>query len=120
LQYLVHDLFYKITLYENEILEANYTKLEDGKFQVDLKLKSAKFYVDSIGNQTEIALHDYIYVALMDEDDNEFYYRKHKFDTNEKSIQIITDQKPAKAGLDPFLVLIDRNMENNKMKISEL
>ncbi len=120
LQYLVHDLFYKITLYENEILGANCTELESGKFQVDLKLKSAKFYVDSIGNQTETSINDYIYVALMDEDDNEFYYRKHKFDSNEKSIQIITDQKPAKAGLDPYLVLIDRNMENNKMKVREL
>ncbi len=56
----------------------------------------------------------------MDEDDNEFYYEKYKFDTNEKSIQIITDQKLAKAGLDPFLVLIDRNMENNKRKVTEL
>ena len=65
-------------------------------------------------------LNDYIYVALMDEDNNEFYYQKHKFDTNEKSLQIITDQKPAKAGLDPFLVLIDRNMDNNKMRVKKL
>jgi len=120
LQYLVHDLFYEISLYENEIIDAKYTVLEDGKFQVDLDLKTAKFYVDSIGNQTEIDMNDYIYVALMDEDNNEFYYQKHKFDTNKKTIQIISDQKPVHAGLDPFLVLIDRNMDNNKMEVTEL
>jgi hypothetical protein len=59
-------------------------------------------------------------VALLDEDDNEFYYQKHKFDSNEKTVQIITDQKPVKAGLYPFLVLIERNMDNNKIKVSEL
>ena len=120
LQYLVHDLFYEIALYENEIIGATCTELETGKYQVDLDLKTTKFYVDSIGNQTEAPLNDYIYVALMDEDDNEFYYQKHKFDTNEKSIQIITDTKPVKAGIDPFLVLIDRNMDNNKMKVKEM
>ncbi|MBC8487562.1 MAG: hypothetical protein H8D45_16145 [Bacteroidetes bacterium] len=32
---------------------------------------------------------------------------------------VITDQIPAKAGIDPYLVLIDREMDNNVCEVKE-
>lgn len=119
LKYLVDDLFNKITIYENEISKATCKELTSGKFQIDLELKAAKFYLDGIGNQTEAPLHDYIYVALLDDKENEYYYQKHLFDANQKSIRIITDKKPTKAGIDPFMVLIDRDGDNNVIKVGK-
>ena len=34
-------------------------------------------------------------------------------------IQILTDSIPAKAGIDPYLVLIDREMDNNVCEVKE-
>jgi hypothetical protein len=117
LKYLVNDLFYRITLYENEVTSATCKALPSGKYEVELSLKSAKFYADSIGNQTEAPLRDYIYVGLMDDNGDEIYYKKHLFDTNNKTIRLIADRKPATAGLDPFFVLIDRNIKNNTTQV---
>ncbi len=119
LKYLVEDLFLKITLYENKMNAATYKQLADGKYQVELDIETIKYYADSAGNQTEAPLHDYIYVALMDEMGEEFYYQKHLFTENQSNLQIITDQIPAKAGIDPYLVLIDREMDNNICEVKE-
>ncbi len=113
MKYLVDDLFLKITLYENKMEEASYKKVDDGKYIVNLNVETIKYYADSVGNQIEASLNDYIYVALLDEKGEAFYYQKHLFTENTTTIQIVTDQIPAKAGVDPYLVLIDRETENN-------
>ncbi len=118
LQYLVSDLFTKITLYDNKINSASYQKLDDGNFIVNLDVSAVKFYADSIGNQTEAHLKDYIYIALMDETGESYYYKKHLFTQSENKIQILTDRIPSKAGIDPYLVLIDREMEDNICDVS--
>ncbi|MCD4697384.1 MAG: hypothetical protein K8S16_14205, partial [Bacteroidales bacterium] len=46
-------------------------------------------------------------------------YKKHLFTENNSTIQIITDQIPTQAGIDPFLVLIDREMDNNICEVKE-
>ena len=35
-------------------------------------------------------------------------------------IEIIVEKKPAKAGIDPYAILIDRERENNLVKISKM
>jgi len=119
LKYLVNDLFLNITLYENKMNKATYLKINDSKYIVNLDIETMKYYADSVGNQTEAALNDYIYVALLDEEGEEFYYRKHLFTDNNSTIKIITDQIPVKAGIDPYLVLIDREMDNNECEVIE-
>jgi len=119
LKYLVNDLFLNITLYENKMNKATYLKINDSKYIVNLDIETMKYYADSVGNQTEAALNDYIYVALLDEEGEEFYYRKHLFTDNNSNIKIITDQIPVKAGIDPYLVLIDREMDNNECEVIE-
>ncbi|NQU32834.1 MAG: hypothetical protein HQ521_06330 [Bacteroidetes bacterium] len=113
LKYLVNDLFNKITLYENKIVGAKYQQIDDYSYLVNLDIKTAKFYADSFGNQTKAPLADYIYIGLMDKDGEAFYYEKHLFKENTNSLQIITDQIPTKAGIDPYFVLIDRDLEDN-------
>jgi ABC-2 type transport system permease protein len=119
LKYLVNDLFVKITLYENKMNWATYKLLKDGNYEVNLNMETTKFYADSVGNQTEAPLNDYIYVALMDEKGEAFYYKKHLFTQSNSTIQIITDKKPAKAGIDPYLVLIDHEMNDNVCEVKE-
>ena len=119
LKYLVDDLFLNITLYENKINEASYKEMKDGQYIVNLDVETIKYYADSVGNQDEALLNDYIYVALLDEAGEAFYYRKHLFTSTSSTIRIVTDQIPAKAGIDPYLVLIDREMDNNVCEVNE-
>ncbi|MCD4683977.1 MAG: hypothetical protein K8R86_11895, partial [Bacteroidales bacterium] len=119
LKYLVDDLFLNITLYENKINGASYRKVKDDQYIIDLEVETIKYYADSAGNQTEAALHDYIYVALMDEEGENWYYQKHLFTENISTVQIMTDQIPVQAGIDPYLVLIDREMDNNVCEVKK-
>jgi len=119
LKYLVDDMFLKITLYENKINGANYEVTDDGNYLVELDVETMKYYADSVGNQTEAKLKDYIYVALFDEDGEAYYYQKHLFTTTNSVIQIITDRIPAQAGIDPYYLLIDRDLEDNILNVKE-
>ena len=120
LQYLVTDLFEKITLYENETKSAYCEILSNEKYKVSINVKATKFYADSIGTQTEQPLNDYIYVGILNEDKEEIYYKKHKFTQNKTEIEIIVNEKPYFAGIDPFVVLIDRDRENNLKEVEEM
>jgi len=116
LQYLITDMFEKITLYENKVDTVTYTALNNGKYKVNMSLESHKFYADSIGTQTEAPIKDYIYVGVLGEGDEEIYYKKHLFDKNKKEFEIIVDKEPLKAGIDPFRILIDRDKSDNMKK----
>jgi hypothetical protein len=113
LQYLVDDLFLNITLYENKINEANYSRISDNQYLVELDVDVFKYYADTVGHQTQAYLKDYLYVALMDQNEEAFYYQKHLFTSTNSKIQLITDKIPVSAGIDPYNVMIDRDIENN-------
>ena len=116
-QYLITDLFENVTLYENEAVSAKYEKLTDGKFKVDLTVKAKKFYADSIGTQSEAPLNDYIYIGVIGENEEELYLKKHKFTQHESEFEIFVDKKPVRAGIDPFVILIDRDRKNNLVNV---
>ncbi|HEX7401237.1 MAG TPA: ABC transporter permease subunit [candidate division Zixibacteria bacterium] len=118
LQYLITDLFETITLWENETKSASYVVRDDGKYKVTLEISAYKFRADSIGNQTEIPIQDYIDIGVMGENGEELYLNKHKITRNESDIEIIVDQKPVQAGIDPHLILIDRERNNNLVAVS--
>ncbi|MFM8918128.1 MAG: M1 family aminopeptidase, partial [Bacteroidota bacterium] len=48
LRYLINDLFKKITLFDNRVLEAN-VKIVDQGYETTLKIQATKMYADSMG-----------------------------------------------------------------------
>ncbi len=119
LRYIVTDLFETITLWENRAESASYVELKDGRYKVAIEVSTHKFRADSIGNQTEIPIEDYIDIGVLGEDDEELYLRKHKLTRNESEIEIVVDKKPARAGIDPYVVLIDRDRDDNLVVVKE-
>jgi ABC-2 type transport system permease protein len=117
LQYVVEDLFQTITIYENKALSAEARKMEDGSYQITLTVEAKKFRADSIGNQSEIPTNDYVYLGVLDENGGELYLRKHRITANPSTFEITVNGKPAQAGIDPHLILIDRNREDNLVKV---
>ena len=59
LQYLIHDLFETITLYDNRALSAPRRRsAPDGKYEVTLKVSAKKMRADEQGKESEVPMDD--------------------------------------------------------------
>ncbi len=123
LRYLIHDLFETITLLENKLTAATYTERPDGKYEVKLVVEAQKFRADSLGNETEIPIHDWIDVGVFGPDQRQsdyyetsgkpLYFRKHLITQPNTEITVVVDEAPHKAGFDPYSKLIDKDYGDN-------
>lgn len=124
--YLVADMFEKITIYENYLKDLQFKQLPDKRYQVSLTVGSAKFYSDSIGKQITAPVKDYMDIGIFGtakingkETEKQLLLQRIKMDTPEKTFTFIVSDKPASAGIDPYLKLIDRTPANNQYKFGE-
>jgi hypothetical protein len=121
LQYLVKDMFEEITLYENRITNASYTDDGNGWYKVALQLNAKKFVADSLGYEKEQPFHDWVEIGVFaqnKETGSPLYIGKHRLKAGENNIEILVKEKPARAGIDPYFKLVDRNPEDNTMRVS--
>ena len=113
LRYVLTDLFETITLHDNRAVSASCEPLDSGKYKVNLKVSCRKFRSDAWGKETEIPIRDYISVGILDEKGEEIYLKKHLIDRPEMGIEVVVERLPHRAGIDPFLILIDKNRDDN-------
>ncbi|WP_201982233.1 ABC transporter permease/M1 family aminopeptidase [Hymenobacter rubidus] len=129
LQYLLRDMFETITLYKNELKTATYTPRPDGKYDVSLTIKADKLRADSLGNEKSIPMADYLEVGVFgpDKSDGEawdvrgkpLYLKKVKITTPETTLNFVVNEKPAKAGVDPYQKVIERYYYDNVKFVDE-
>ncbi|KAA9325317.1 hypothetical protein F0P96_20155 [Hymenobacter busanensis] len=126
LQYLVTDLFEKITLYENKVDSASYRKLPNGQYRVMLTVDTKKLYADSLGNETpDLKSRDLIDVGVLGRkkvngkwQDVPLLVEKRRLKPGRNRLEFTVPTKPERAGIDPFNKLVDRNPDDN-VKIPE-
>nr|MBA3915685.1 ABC transporter permease [Terriglobales bacterium] len=118
-QYLYDDLWENITLYNLRAQSATATKLADGKYRVQLTAVAAKMRADGRGEETPLALHDWIDVGVQDAQGKYLYLQKQKIESANPVISVEVSGVPAKAGLDPLNKLIDRQPDDNVTAITE-
>ena len=116
----VGDLFREITLYENRATEATYTETDDGRYRVDLTINARKLQADSLGTESPVAMDAYVDIGVFATDadvgsseQQTLYLKKHRLTDGEQTVSVTVDEKPAQAGVDPYVVLIDRNTDDN-------
>lgn len=121
LHYLVEDWFKKITLYDFRLKEAQLRELDNGRYAVDLEIEAAKIYADTIGNETRLSPNDWVDIGLYADEDEEklLTVKRVKFDKEKMTFSLTTDQKPAKAAIDPHRLLIERIVDDNVKGVSE-
>ena len=126
LQYLVTDMFEKITLYENYVKKLDYKKINDTTYKVNLTLGCAKFYSDSTGNLKRGAVNDFVDIGIFNTNkvknkdvEKPLLFTRVKMDTPEKTFEFTVNKLPVSAGIDPYLKLIDRTPKNNQYKFGE-
>ena len=123
-KYLIKDLFDDITLFSNRTLEATAKKRSDGKYDVTIDVESKKFKADDKGAETEVKLDDWIEIGAFAKPPKDKKYGKtlyceriHMQDPR-KTFQFVVDELPEQAGIDPFLLLIDRVPGDNAKKVT--
>lgn len=123
LRYLINDLFEQITLFSNRTLLASAKKRADGQYDVTIEVESKKFKADAKGVETELPVQDLIEIGAFAEPEKGKKYGKllHRERVAMKSgkhkFTFVTKDPPAKAGIDPLAMLVDRVPDDNLKKV---
>ena len=120
LKYVVDDLFSKITLFDDRVIEPTAKKVKDG-YLVTIPVETVKYYADKSGNEKQTPIKDYIDVGVFTQDKNgedklEFLQRE-KFTQQKTTITVKVKDMPSKAGIDPLYKLVDRNTDDNTAQV---
>ncbi|MDQ3027673.1 MAG: hypothetical protein M3R58_14375 [Pseudomonadota bacterium] len=117
-QYLIHDLFETITIYENRAVSATYRDKGGGKFEVTLKVAAKKMRADENGESRETPMDDLVDIGVLGPDDKPLYLKKHRVKGGETEFSIEVSEKPLRAGIDPVVKLIDRRPDDNTVAVT--
>jgi hypothetical protein len=121
-QYLVDDLFNSIVLFDNKAVSATWTETAGHKYKVALAVTTRKLKADVSGAETEIPLNDLIEVGVFKgtgEDQKPLLLEKRRIVGKSANFDLIVDERPDRAGIDPYNKLIDRNPEDNTVPVSK-
>jgi ABC-2 type transport system permease protein len=124
-QYYISDAFENIVLYDNKALTATYVQTPDKKYKVTLTVQAKKLQSDGSGNETPMPLNDYIDVGIFtgakDHEKPLYLQKAHFTSANEgkQTFEIVVDQLPTRAGIDPISKLIDRIPDDNTIDVTK-
>jgi ABC-2 type transport system permease protein len=118
-QYVYEDWFENITIFDNRAVSATYSQSPDGKYQVHFSIEAKKYRADGKGQEHLIPVHDVIDIGVQDGDGNFLYLQKQKVEQEHQDFTITVDHPPSQAGIDPLIKLIDRNPDDNMVKVQK-
>ena len=122
LQYYITDPVESIVLYDNRAVTATVAQTPDHKYKVTLTVQSRKLKPDGSGNETPMALSDYIDIGVFTgkkDEEKPLYITKEKITQANQTFEIVVDQMPTRAGIDPYNKLIDRIPDDNTIDIAK-
>jgi ABC-type transport system involved in multi-copper enzyme maturation permease subunit len=125
-QALITDLFEKITIYDLKAKEATSTKRADGKWVTRITVEAGKFYADGKGVETAAKLAESIEIGAFTARPGTGAFAKANVLSMQRMpvrgggqvIEIVTAQKPAFAGVDPYNFYIDRDADDNVVAVN--
>jgi hypothetical protein len=122
LQYLITDGYNSIVLYDNKAVTATYVPIADHKYKVTLAVQARKVQADGNGNETPMPLNDYIEIGVFKgkkDEEQPLYLKKEKLTQQQNTFEIVVDEMPTRAGIDPYNKLVDRIADDNMIDVSK-
>jgi len=123
---LVHDSLQVITLYDFKARTATTHRLPDGRWQTVLAVHADKAYADGRGRETPASLDVDVDIGLFTARPgkaefgagNVLLRQRMAMTGGDHKITLITRDKPAFAGIDPYNTFIDRNSDDNVVAVT--
>ncbi len=124
-QGLITDLFEKITLYDIKTTKAVATKRADGWYDLALTVTAHKLYADGKGKETEAPMNEVLDVGLFDAEPGKagfdskkvLLFQREPIRSGVQTVHLVVARLPKFAGVDPYNTLIDRNADDNVVKV---
>jgi hypothetical protein len=124
---VIDDLFEHITLYDNRASDVSYTRISDDEFRVVIEVEAKKFRADEVGNENEVPMNDLVDIGIFaavepgkSGEGKPLYVEKHRIASGAQRIEVMVDEEPARAGVDPYHKLIDRVTRDNTVTATRL
>ncbi len=124
-QALITDLFEKITLYDLKTTEAKAHKRPDGRFDVTLTVTAKKLYAQGRGQEAEAPMSEPMDIGLFTLEpgkkgfgaDRIVAFERRTIRSGTQTLTFVTKIAPKAAGVDPYNTVIDRNGDDNTIKV---
>jgi aminopeptidase N len=127
-QQLITDLFEKITLYDLKTKTAVARKRSDGRYDLTLTVEARKMYADGQGKETETPVlpREGFDLGVFTAEPGKkgfdakdvLYFRPTTLRSGSQKITVVVDKPPRFAGVDPYNKQIDRNSDDNAIKVN--
>ena len=119
------DQFERITLYDLKASSAKSAQRPDGKFDVSFTVEAKKLHADGQGVETEAPLAEAFEIGAFSAEPGKKGYRRESvmllerrpLQSGRQEVRLVLDRVPAFVGIDPFNVRIDRNSNDNVVKV---
>jgi ABC-type transport system involved in multi-copper enzyme maturation permease subunit len=116
-KYVIDDWFESITLYDNRATSATARKLADGRYEVTVDVVANKRKADELGKETDVPLDDWIDIGVLDAAGVPLYREKKHITAEKPTFNVTVAGTPARAGIDPLNILIDRRPKDNTVAV---
>lgn len=117
--YLLKDLLETITLWNLRTTAIAAEPAGSGAWRVTLDVEAQKFRADGSGKETEVPMDDFVEIGVFGAPKNgkaiadPLYLQEHRIRSGRQRISVVVKGTPSRAGVDPRLLLIDRNWSDN-------
>nr|WP_240979178.1 M1 family aminopeptidase [Longimicrobium terrae] len=119
---LLRDLFEEITLWDVRAQAVRVQPAGAAGYRVTLDVVARKVRADSIGTETEIPMDDVVEIGVFageGEPGTPLYLRPHRIRSGRQTITVMVPRAPARAGIDPYGRLIQRERNDNLVGVEE-
>lgn len=127
-QQLITDLFERITLYDLKTRTAGVKRRPDGRYDVTLQIEARKAYANGAGVETAVAIPagEIFDVGVFDAEPgkpgfgrrNVLAFRTVPLKSGVQTLTLTVNKPPRWAGVDPYNKQIDRNSDDNAIRVA--
>ncbi|WP_417498164.1 ABC transporter permease/M1 family aminopeptidase [Maricaulis sp.] len=123
---MIHDFFERIVLFDLQATDATATQRADGRWDVAIDVEAHKFAADGAGEQTEEDIDYMIDIGIFTRDlngpiegsDHVLYMEKNRINETTMRFEFTVDEEPVWVGIDPYNKLIDRDSDDNLVRVT--
>tara|TARA_R110001583_G_scaffold13561_3_gene57950 strand:+ start:3478 stop:7041 length:3564 start_codon:yes stop_codon:yes gene_type:complete len=123
---LIDDWFKRVITYDLSVENTEYKQLENGQYEISLKLLSKRFETQADGSCKEIQINEPITIGLFSmhpscvkKQNDIIYIKPHQINKKQMEIKLIVDELPKYVAVDPYGTRCDEDFVDNLVRLKE-